>query len=98
MKVAASSSLSAIGSTSLPKSEIQPYLRARCPSKRSEKAATRKRIHAIKRAEKVGTKISTKMTGQSRIRTTVMMLGMARLGIIGGLYESASARDKTLRA
>src|SRR5690606_20931615 len=71
------SSLSAIGSTSLPKSEIQPYLRARWPSQRSENAATRNRMNAISRAVNVGTNARNPTTGASAMRAIVIAFGRA---------------------
>src|SRR5688572_28981336 len=75
MKVVMRSSLSAMGSTSLPKSEIQPCLRARYPSQRSENAAIRKRIQARKRAVNVGVNSSTATIGAMMMRPTVMTFG-----------------------
>src|SRR5690606_19676095 len=66
-----------MGSTSLPKSEIQPYFLARWPSQRSENAAIRKRMNAISRAVNVGTKARNPTTGASAMRAIVIAFGMA---------------------
>src|SRR4028118_1268240 len=75
MKVAARRSLSARGSSSLPRSVISPWERARCPSHRSEKAAIKKMIHAAKRSPKPSTNSRGTRTRARTILPRVIRVG-----------------------
>src|SRR6476646_188327 len=79
ISVANSSSLSAMGSSSLPRSVTWLRERARYPSYTSLIAATRKMKNAISLGQYPSMNGSSAMTGVKQIRTRVMMLGTVHM-------------------
>src|SRR5512144_1375636 len=94
MSVARSSSLSATGSRSLPRSVICWRVRARWPSTTSLMAAARKTTKAMNLGQYPWMNGRSAMTGVSAILTRVMMLGRVHMG---PLPRSAERLDDQLR-